>query len=60
MFSGVPQYRSRDNAQSTLLRKKSPNRPVPMFSGSQLTSALLASASLFRAVVRMNQAGRAS
>ena len=59
MFSGVPQNRSRESAQSTLFRRKSPKRPSLMCSGSQCTAPLLASAASFRAVVRMNQAGRA-
>jgi hypothetical protein len=44
MLSGVPQKRSRDRAQSTLLRRKSPKRPSLMCSGSQWIAWLLAMA----------------
>ena len=59
MLSGVPQKRSRESAQSTLLRRKSPKRPSRMWSGSQLISALFASASALWSLVRTYQAGRA-
>ncbi len=59
MLSGVPQNRSRDSAQSTLLRRKSPKRPSLRCSGSQCTAWLLSSASRLRLVVRTNHAGRA-
>ena len=38
--SGVPQYRSRDNAQSTLLSSHSPKRPLPVSGGCQAMPAL--------------------
>ena len=41
--SGVPQYRSRDSAQSTLLFSQSPYRPVLMFSGYQFVFSFSAS-----------------
>ena len=34
--NGVPQKRSRDSAQSTLLASQFPNRPSRMVSGTQL------------------------
>ena len=58
-LSGVPQKRSRESAQSTLLRRKSPKRPSRMCSGSQWMRALFARHSWTCAVVRMYQAGRA-
>ena len=58
-LSGVPQQRSRESAQSTLLARKSPKRPSLMCSGSQWTARLFAIAWSLSAVVRMYQAGRA-
>src|SRR5713226_8596735 len=58
--SGVPQYRVRDNAQSTLLRSHSPYRPCLMVGGCQLVFSFSASSSSLTAVVRMYQEGCAS
>ena len=57
--SGVPQYRVRDSAQSTLLRSHSPYRPCLMFGGNQLVRSFSASSWSLTAVVRMYQDGRA-
>jgi hypothetical protein len=42
MLSGVPQKRSRESAQSTLLRRKSPKRPSLMCSGQPVDLWLFA------------------
>ena len=55
MGMGVPQYRSREMAQSTLLRSHSPNRPSLMYSGYQLILPLPSTSWSFRADVRMYQ-----
>ena len=52
---GVPQYRSREMAQSTPFLSHSPNRPSLMYSGYQLILRLLAINCSFMAVVRMYQ-----
>ena len=57
--SGVPQYRDRDSAQSTLLRSHSPYRPHLIVSGYQLVFSFSASSCSLIAVVRMYQAGSA-
>jgi hypothetical protein len=57
--SGVPQYRLRDRAQSTLLRSQSPYRPCLMVGGCQLVCSFWASSSSRMAVVRMNHDGSA-
>ena len=59
MGSGVPQYRSRDSAQSTLFSSQSPYRPCLMWSGYQLTDSLTSRSRSFTAVVRMYQELRA-
>ncbi len=59
MGRGVPQYRSREMAQSTLLRNHSPNLPCWMCSGCQLMSPLSATISSLYSVVRMYQEGLA-
>src|SRR5207244_7768997 len=53
-FKGVPQYRSRDNAQSTLFSSQAPNRPLPTSGGCQATCALTSSIRARTAVVRTN------
>src|SRR5919106_486598 len=58
--SGVPQYRSRDSAQSTLFSSQSPYRPCLMCSGYQFTDSLISRRRSFRAVVRMYQDVRAT
>src|SRR3954454_16380430 len=57
MGSGVPQYRSRDSAQSTLLRSQSPYRPHWMVSGCQCVFSFSASNWSLIALVRMYQDG---
>ncbi len=57
--SGVPQYRSRERAQSTLFSSHSPIRPSPISSGCQSTEALCSSSRSFTAVVRMYHESRA-
>src|SRR6201992_2441462 len=57
--SGVPQYRVRDRAQSTLLRSHSPYRPCLMLGGYQVVFSFSASRSVFAAVVRTYQDGSA-
>ncbi len=57
--SGVPQYRSREIAQSMLFTSHSPNRPDPISGGFQFTAALRAIISSLNAVVRTNQLVRA-
>ncbi len=52
---GVPQYREREIAQSTLFSSQSPIRPVFTFSGTQLVAALFAISSVLRSVVRTYQ-----
>ncbi len=58
-LSGVPQYRSRDKAQSTLFSSHAPNRPLPTSGGCQATSAFTSSMRAFAAVVRTNHDVRA-
>ena len=53
MGIGVPQYRSREMAQSTLLRSHSPKRPSLMWSGYQLIWLFCSTRSFFNAEVRM-------
>src|SRR2546430_3659863 len=53
--SGVPQYRVREKAQSTLFSSQSPIRPVFMCGGTQLVALLLATSWSFITVVRMYQ-----
>ncbi len=55
--SGVPQYRSRDRAQSTLLASHSPIRPSRMCSGCQPMVWFWATSSALRSEVRMYQLG---
>src|SRR5215831_589292 len=55
MGNGVPQYRVRDSAQSTLLRSQSPNLPSLIVGGCQFW----ASSSALISVVLMNQDGTA-
>src|ERR1700694_1036833 len=50
---GVPQYREREIAQSTLFSSQSPMRPVFTCAGTQLVAALLAMSSALRSVVRV-------
>ena len=57
--SGVPQYRSRESAQSTLFSSQFPYRPSRMCSGTHTTDAFTSSKRCFTAVVRTYQAGRA-
>ena len=57
--SGVPQYRVRDSAQSTLLRSHSPYRPCLMVGGCQLVRSFSASNWSLIWVVRMYQDGSA-
>ncbi len=57
--SGVPQYRLRDSAQSTLLASQSPYRPVLMPDGCQSVRSFSASSCSAIAVVRMYQLGSA-
>jgi hypothetical protein len=57
--SGVPQYRSREIAQSMLFSSHSPKRPVPISGGCQSTRALRASISSLNAVVLTNHDVRA-
>ena len=59
MGRGVPQYRSRLKAQSTLFSSQLPKRPCLMCSGTQLICSLFASSSPFFSVVRMYQEGLA-
>ena len=59
MGIGVPQYRSREIAQSTLLRSHSPKRPSRKWPGYQLISRFRATMSSLCAVVRMYQDGLA-
>ena len=56
---GVPQYRSRDSAQSTLFSSQLPYRPCLMWSGNQLTPSFTASSRSFTSVVRTYQEVRA-
>jgi hypothetical protein len=55
--SGVPQYRSRESAQSTLFSSQSPKRPCLMVSGCQLTVSFSRSSASFCAEVRTNHVG---
>src|SRR3954470_19783819 len=55
--SGVPQYRSRDSAQSTLLRSQSPYRPHWIVSGCQEVFSFSASSWSLIWLVRMYQDG---
>ena len=55
--SGVPQYRSRDRAQSTLLASHSPIRPSRMCSGCQPMVWFWATSSALRSEVRTYQLG---
>ena len=57
--SGVPQYRLRDSAQSTLLASQWPYRPSLMFPGCQFVRSFSAVSSSRIAVVRMYQDGMA-
>jgi hypothetical protein len=57
MGSGVPQNRSRDNAQSTLLASHSPNRPSRMCSGCQSMPRFAAIISCLRVEVATYQLG---
>jgi hypothetical protein len=57
--SGVPQYLSRDSAQSTLLRNQSPYRPHLIVSGYQVVCSFSRNRCALMAVVRMYHAGRA-
>src|SRR5580704_8597328 len=57
--SGVPQYRVRDSAQSTLLRSHSPYRPFLIVGGCQLVFSFSASIWSLIAVVLMYQDGSA-
>ena len=57
--SGVPQYRVRESAQSTLLRSHSPYRPSLIVGGCQFVFSFSASSRSLMAVVRMNQEGSA-
>src|SRR5580698_8456338 len=57
--SGVPQYRVRDRAQSTLLRSHSPYRPSLIVGGCQLVFSFSASSSSLIRVVLMYQDGSA-
>ena len=57
MGSGVPQKRSRDSAQSTLLASHSPKRPSWMYAGCQSIVWLAASRSSLRVEVATYQLG---
>ena len=57
--SGVPQYRSRESAQSTLFSSQLPYRPCWMCSGYQLTPSFTSSRRSLTAVVRTYQDVRA-
>ena len=57
--SGVPQYRVRDSAQSTLLRSHSPYRPFLIVTGCQFVFSFSASNWSLIAVVLMYQDGSA-
>src|ERR1700722_472795 len=57
--SGVPQYRVRDSAQSTLLRSHSPYRPCLIVGGCQLVFSFSASSCCLTAVVFTYQDGSA-
>ena len=57
--SGVPQYRVRDSAQSTLLRSHSPYRPCLMVAGCHVVFSFSASNWSLIAVVLMYQDGSA-
>src|ERR1700733_8359283 len=57
--SGVPQYRVRDSAQSTLLRSHSPYRPFLIVGGCQLVFSFSASNWSLIRVVLMYQDGSA-
>ena len=57
--SGVPQYRVRDSAQSTLLRSHSPYRPFLIVTGCQFVFSFSASSWSLIAVVLMYQDGSA-
>jgi hypothetical protein len=57
MGSGVPQYRDRDSAQSTLLVSQSPYRPCLIVSGCQLVRSFSRSNSSRISVVRTYQDG---
>ncbi len=57
--SGVPQNRSRDNAQSTLFSSQSPKRPCLMCSGCQPMVSFSRSSSALYADVRANHVGLA-
>src|SRR6201995_4002098 len=57
--SGVPQYRVRDRAQSTLFRSDSPYRPCLMLGAYQLVFSFSASSWSLAAVVRTYQDGSA-
>jgi hypothetical protein len=54
---GVPQYRSRDNAQSTLFSSQSPKRPCLMWSGYQLIVSFSRNSASLRSDVRANHVG---
>src|ERR1700689_1852703 len=57
--SGVPQYRVRDSAQSTLLRSHSPYRPCLTVAGHQFVCSFCSSSRSLIAVVLMYQEGSA-
>ena len=57
--SGVPQYRVRDSAQSTLLRSHSPYRPSLTVAGYQFVRSFCSSSLSLIAVVRMYHEGTA-
>src|SRR3954470_12622623 len=57
--SGVPQYRDRDSAQSTLFLSQSPYRPSRMWAGYQFTPWFTSRRRSFLAVVRTYQDVRA-
>ena len=57
--SGVPHQRSRESAQSTLFRRKSPKRPSRMCSGNHWIAALFLRNSSLNWLVRTNQLLRA-
>src|SRR5674476_1204591 len=55
--SGVPQYRDRDSAQSTLLSSQSPYRPCLIESGYQFVRSFSRRRASLICVVRMYQDG---
>src|SRR5690242_3173152 len=57
--SGVPQYRSRETAQSMLSVSQAPKRRDPVSGGCQSTRELRTSIESLNSVVRMNQEVRA-